>query len=51
MDVLVRAGLARRGPVRTVRGGTEQYFVRAGAMFTLSHLLDGAPSCQQGSKP
>jgi hypothetical protein len=51
MDVLVRAGLARRGPVRTVRGGTEQYFVHAGAMFTLSHLLDGPPSCQQGSKP
>lgn len=29
LQVLVNAGLVRRGPTRTVRGGTEQYFVRA----------------------
>jgi DNA-binding transcriptional ArsR family regulator len=29
LAVLVEAGLVRKGPTRTVRGGTEQYYVRA----------------------
>jgi DNA-binding transcriptional ArsR family regulator len=33
LNVLVQAGLVRRGPTRTVRGGTEQYFVRAARRF------------------
>ncbi|AXB41182.1 helix-turn-helix domain-containing protein [Amycolatopsis albispora] len=28
LRVLVEAGLVRKGPTRTVRGGTEQYFVK-----------------------
>jgi DNA-binding transcriptional ArsR family regulator len=28
LAVLVEAGLVRKGPTRTVRGGTEQYYVR-----------------------
>ncbi|MGC7094982.1 helix-turn-helix domain-containing protein [Amycolatopsis lurida] len=28
LGVLVEAGLVRKGPTRTVRGGTEQYFVK-----------------------
>jgi predicted ArsR family transcriptional regulator len=28
LAVLVAAGLVRKGPTRTVRGGTEQYYVR-----------------------
>lgn len=30
LAVLVTAGLVRKGPTRTVRGGTEQYYVRPG---------------------
>jgi predicted ArsR family transcriptional regulator len=33
LNVLVEAGLVRRGPTRTVRGGTEQYFVRTASRF------------------
>ncbi|WP_229669713.1 ArsR/SmtB family transcription factor [Microlunatus endophyticus] len=29
LGVLVDAGLVRKGPTRTVRGGTEQYYLRA----------------------
>lgn len=38
--VLVQAGLARRGPTRTVRGGTEQYFVRAAKQIRFEQLPD-----------
>ena len=33
LNVLALAALVRRGPTRTVRGGTEQYFVRAAKRF------------------
>jgi len=33
LNVLVQAGLVRRGRTRTVRGGTEQYFVRAARRY------------------
>jgi hypothetical protein len=36
----VQAGLVRRGPTRTVRGGTEQYFVRAAERFQFEHAPD-----------
>ena len=40
LSVLVQAGLVRRGPTRTVRGGTEQYFVRAARRFRFDHTPD-----------
>lgn len=33
LGVLVEAGLVRRGPTRTVRGGTEQYFVKTARSY------------------
>jgi DNA-binding transcriptional ArsR family regulator len=33
LGVLVRAGLVRKGATRTVRGGTEQYFVRTARKY------------------
>lgn len=38
LNVLVEAGLVRRGPTRTVRGGTEQYFVRAAKRFRFGQV-------------
>jgi DNA-binding transcriptional ArsR family regulator len=40
LKVLVDAGLVRRGPTRTVRGGTEQYFVRAAAKIRFEQQPD-----------
>jgi DNA-binding transcriptional ArsR family regulator len=40
LNVLVQAGLVRRGPTRTVRGGTEQYFVRAARRFEFEQAPD-----------
>lgn len=40
LGVLVHAGLVRRGPTRTVRGGTEQYFVRAAKRIRFEQLPD-----------
>jgi predicted ArsR family transcriptional regulator len=42
LHVLCRAGLARKGPTRTVRGGTEQYFVPVGRRFSFPPGEDGA---------
>lgn len=52
LNVLVQAGLARRDRTRTVRGGTEQYYVRTARRYRfedspdalaamLTHLTDG----------
>lgn len=40
LNVLVQAGLVHRGPTRTVRGGTEQYFVRAAKRFRFARAPD-----------
>jgi len=40
LKVLVEAGLVRRGRTRTVRGGTEQYFVRAARRFRFEQAPD-----------
>src|SRR3954451_1356722 len=40
LKVLVDAGLVRRGRTRTVRGGTEQYFVRAARRFRFEQAPD-----------
>jgi DNA-binding transcriptional ArsR family regulator len=40
LNVLVRAGLVRRGLTRTVRGGTEQYYVRAATRIRFDLLPD-----------
>ncbi len=40
LNVLAQAGLVRRGRTRTVRGGTEQYFVRAARRFRFDQLPD-----------
>ena len=36
----IQARLVRRGPSRTVRGGTEQYFVRAARRFRFEQAPD-----------
>lgn len=41
LAVLVRAGLARKGSTRTVRGGTEQYFVRTAERYLFAPGDDG----------
>ncbi|MDE9366634.1 helix-turn-helix domain-containing protein [Luteipulveratus sp. YIM 133132] len=41
VKVLVAAGLVRRGPRRTVRGGTEQYYVRVAPRIRISPGEDG----------
>jgi predicted ArsR family transcriptional regulator len=40
LKVLVQAGLVRHGPTRTVRGGTEQYFVRAAKRYRFDQASD-----------
>jgi predicted ArsR family transcriptional regulator len=40
LKVLVEAGLVRHGRTRTVRGGTEQYFVRAATRFRFEQAPD-----------
>jgi predicted ArsR family transcriptional regulator len=40
LNVLVQVGLVRRGRTRTVRGGTEQYFVRAARRFKFEQAPD-----------
>lgn len=40
LNVLVQAGLVRRGPTRTVRGGTEQYFVRTAKRYRFAQAPD-----------
>lgn len=40
LKVLLEAGLVHRGPTRTVRGGTEQYFVRAAKRFRFGPIPD-----------
>ena len=40
LNVLVQAGLVRRGRTRTVRGGTEQYYVRAARRFRFEQAPD-----------
>ncbi len=40
LKVLVETGLVRRGPTRTVRGGTEQYFVRAAKRYRFPQAPD-----------
>lgn len=40
LNVLVQAGLVRRGPTRTVRGGTEQYFIRAATRIRFEQQPD-----------
>ena len=42
LRVLVDAGLVKRGRTRTVRGGTEQYFVRAARRMRFGAGDDGA---------
>lgn len=43
LGVLVAAGLARKGRTRTVRGGTEQYYVSVGRRVRFGGGRDGAP--------
>lgn len=40
LKLLVQAGLVHRGRTRTVRGGTEQYFVRAAERFRFDQQPD-----------
>jgi len=40
LSVLARAGLVRRGRTRTVRGGTEQYFVRSARRYRFDQQPD-----------
>lgn len=40
LNVLVQAGLVRRGATRTVRGGTEQYFVRTAKQYRFAQAPD-----------
>jgi predicted ArsR family transcriptional regulator len=40
LNVLIRAGLVRRGRTRTVRGGTEQYYVRAAKRIRFDLMPD-----------
>jgi DNA-binding transcriptional ArsR family regulator len=42
IGVLVDAGLLRKGLTRTVRGGTEQYYVRVAEKVHFEHGPDGA---------
>ncbi|GAB2777204.1 helix-turn-helix domain-containing protein [Amycolatopsis magusensis] len=41
LGVLAEAGLVRKGPTRTVRGGTEQYFVKTAAKVRFGPGEDG----------
>lgn len=43
LGVLVSAGLVRKGRTRTVRGGTEQYFLPVGRRVRFGTGPDGAP--------
>lgn len=40
LNVLVKASLARRDRTRTVRGGTEQYYVRVARRYRFEHSPD-----------
>jgi predicted ArsR family transcriptional regulator len=40
LKVLVQTGLVHRGPTRTVRGGTEQYYVRAAKRMRFDQAPD-----------
>lgn len=44
LNVLVQAGLVRPGPTRTVRGGTEQYYVRAAKRYRFGQIPDALPA-------
>lgn len=43
LNVLLQAGLVRKGPTRTVRGGTEQYYVRPARKIRFENPHDPAP--------
>jgi len=42
LNVLLEAGLISKGPTRTVRGGTEQYFTRPARRIRFEGGSDGA---------